>query len=160
MQEEFSPALSDPSLYINREISLLEYNQRLLEEAQNAGNPLLERTKFLCFISSNLDEFFEVRVAGLKQRRQSGGGPSGPDGMSPGEQLAAISSGVRKLVSEKYSTWIEELVPALESNKIFFLGYEELTREEKEYYGAYFEKSVFIRCFYGFNNEPFIIQQI
>jgi polyphosphate kinase len=143
MQEEFSPALSDPSLYINREISLLEYNQRLLEEAQNVGNPLLERTKFLCFISSNLDEFFEVRVAGLKQRRQSGGGPPGPDGMSPGEQLAAISSRVRRLVSEKYSTWIEELVPALESNKIFFLGYEELTREEKEYYGAYFEKSVF-----------------
>jgi polyphosphate kinase len=143
MQKEIPPVLSDPSLYNNRELSLLEYNQRLLEEAQDASNPLLERLKFLCFISSNLDEFFEVRVAGLKQRLQSFGSPPGPDGMSPREELAAISSRVRRLVQDKYQIWIEELVPALESNRIFFLGYEELTGEEKQYYTKYFEKSVF-----------------
>jgi len=143
MQEQIPPVLSDPSLYTNRELSLLEYNQRLLEEAQDASNPLLERVKFICFISSNLDEFFEVRVAGLKQRLQSYGSPPGPDGMSPREQLAAISRRVRKLVQDKYQIWMEELVPALETNKIFFLGYDELTNAEKQYYTKYFEKSVF-----------------
>jgi polyphosphate kinase len=143
MQEEISPVLSDPSLYNNRELSLLEYNQRVLEEAQDASNPLLERLKFLCFVASNLDEFFEVRVAGLKQQRQSTDSPPGPDGMSPREQLAAISSRVRRMVDDKYRTWIEELVPALERNSIFFLGYEELTDEERQYYTKYFEQSVF-----------------
>src|SRR6516162_9015730 len=143
MQEQIPPVLSDPSLYTNRELSLLEYNQRLLEEAQDASNPLLERVKFICFISSNLDEFFEVRVAGLKQRLQSYASPPGPDGMTPREQLAAISSRVRRLVQDKYQIWIEELVPALERNRIFFLGYDELTSEEKQYYTKDFEKSVF-----------------
>ena len=108
MQEQIPPALSDPSLYNNRELSLLEYNQRLLEEAQDATNPLLVRVKFICFISSNLDDFFEVRVAGLKQRLQSYASPPGPDGMSPREQLAAISSRVRRLVQDKYQNWNEE----------------------------------------------------
>jgi polyphosphate kinase len=142
MQEQTPPVLSGPSLYNNRELNLLEYNQRLLEEAQDASNPLLERVKFLCFISSNLDEFFEVRVAGLKQL-QSFGSPPGPDGMSPREQLAAISCRVRRLVQDKYQIWNEELVPALEKNKIFFLDYDELTKEEKQYHTKYFEKSVF-----------------
>jgi polyphosphate kinase len=143
MQEEISPLLSDPSLYNNRELNLLEYNQRVLEEAQDASNPLLERVKFLCFVASNLDEFFEVRVAGLKQQRQSTFSSPGPDGMSPREQLAAISSRVRRIVDDKYRTWIEELVPALEKNNIFFLGFDELTGEEKQYYTRYFEQSVF-----------------
>src|SRR6516225_1593100 len=143
MQEQIPPVLSDPSLYNNRELSLLEYNQRLLEEAQDASNPLLERVKFICFISSNLDEFFEVRVAGLKQRLQSYESPPGPDGMSPREQLAAISCRVRRLVQDKYQIWNEELVPALEKNQIFFLPYDELTKEEKQYYTKYFEKSVY-----------------
>jgi len=143
MQQEISPVLCDPSLYNNRELSLLEYNQRILEEAQDATNPLLERVKYLCFVASNLDEFFEVRVAGLRQQRLSDAGPPGPDGMSPREQLAAISSRVRKMVEDKYRIWIEELVPALVKNNIYFLGYDELTGEEKQYYTRYFDKSVF-----------------
>jgi polyphosphate kinase len=135
--------LSDPSVYNNRELSLLEYNQRVLEEAQDPGNPLLERLKFLCFVASNLDVFFEVRVAGLKQQRQSHVSAPGPDGMSPGEQLAAISSRVRTMVDDTYRTWREELVPALEKNNIFFLRCDELTSEEKEYCAKYFEKSVY-----------------
>jgi polyphosphate kinase len=135
--------LSDAAVYTNRELSLLEYNQRVLEEAQDPSNPLLERLKFLCFVASNLDVFFEVRVAGLKQLHQSNVSAAGPDGMSPGEQLAAISLRVRRMVDDTYRTWREELVPALEENNIFFLRCDELTSEEKEYYAKYFEKSVY-----------------
>ena len=143
MGAETSPVLSDPSLYNNRELSLLEFNQRVLEEAQEPNNPLLERLKFLCIVASNLDQFFEVRVAGLKQQRQSNISAPGPDGMSPGEQLAAISARVRQMVDDMYRTWNQELVPALGKNSIFFLRYDELTDEEREYYTQYFEKMVF-----------------
>jgi polyphosphate kinase len=143
MQKETPSLLSDPSLYNNRELSLLEFNQRILEEAQDPSNPILERLRFLCIVASNLDEFFEVRVAGLKQQRQSNVSAPGPDGMSPGEQLAAISSRVRKMVDDKYRTWCEDLLPALEKNNVFFLRHDELTNEEKRYYARYFEKSVY-----------------
>src|SRR3981081_143186 len=143
MEQETSSVLSEPSLYNNRELSLLEFNQRVLEEAQDLSTPLLERLKFLCIVASNLDEFFEVRVAGLKQQRQSNSSAPGPDGMSPGEQLAAISSRVRRMVDEQYRIWKQELVPALEGNHIFFLGCDELKNEEKQYYTKYFEKSVY-----------------
>src|SRR3984893_4259601 len=125
MEQETSSVLSEPSLYNNRELSLLEFNQRVLEEAQDLSTPLLERLKFLCIVASNLDEFFEVRVAGLKQQRQSNISAPGPDGMSPGEQLAAIAARVRKMVDVEYRVWSEELVPALEKNNIFFLRHDE-----------------------------------
>src|SRR3984893_18336469 len=143
MEEETSVVLSDPTLYSNRELSLLEFNERILEEAQDPSNPVLERLKFLCILASNLDEFFEVRVAGLKQQRQSNVSAPGPDAMSPGEQLAAISSRVRKMVDEMYRTWSEQLVPGLEKNNIFFLRHDELTNAEKQYYAKYYEKSVY-----------------
>src|ERR1700726_82125 len=143
MEEETSVVLSDPTLYSNRELSLLEFNERILEEAQDPSNPVLERLRFLCILASNLDEFFEVRVAGLKQQRQSNVSAPGPDAMSPGEQLAAISSRVRKMVDDKYRTWSEQLVPGLEQNNIFFLRHEELTNAEKQYYAQYYEKSVY-----------------
>jgi polyphosphate kinase len=143
MEEETPAVLSDPSLFNNRELSLLEFNERVLAEAQDPTNPILERLRFLCIVASNLDEFFEVRVAGLKQQRQSNVSAPGPDGMSPGEQLAAISARVRKMVDEEYRVWSEELVPALEKNNIFFLRHDELTNAEKQYYAKYFEKSVY-----------------
>jgi polyphosphate kinase len=143
MDEQIPAVLSDPSLYNNRELSLLEFNERILEEAQDPSNPILERLRFLCIVASNLDEFFEVRVAGLKQQRQSNVSAPGPDAMSPGEQLAAISSRVRKMVDDKYRTWSEQLVPGLEQNNIFFLRHEELTNAEKQYYAQYYEKSVY-----------------
>jgi polyphosphate kinase len=143
MDEQIPAVLSDPSLYNNRELSLLEFNERILEEAQDPSNPILERLRFLCIVASNLDEFFEVRVAGLKQQHQSNVSAPGPDAMSPGEQLAAISSRVRKMVDDKYRTWSEQLVPGLEQNNIFFLRHEELTNAEKQYYAQYYEKSVY-----------------
>src|SRR5713101_5436806 len=92
--------LDDPSLYINRELSWLEFNRRVLEEAQDSGVPLLERLKFLGIFSSNLDEFFMVRVGGLQQKVQAGiAYGSGADRMPPKEQLAQISQTVRGLVT-------------------------------------------------------------
>src|SRR3984893_12558881 len=143
MDKERPEPFADPSLYINRELSWLEFNQRVLEEGQDPNNPLLERLKFLCIVASNLDEFFEVRVAGLKQQRLSNISAPGPDGLSPSEQLAAVSVRVRKVVDDQYRLWNEELVTNLERNNIFFLRYEELTDEEKQYYTEYFEKSVY-----------------
>ena len=143
MHEQTASVLSDPSLYNNRELSLLEYDQRVLEEAYDSSNPLLERLRFLCIVASNLDDFFEVRVAGLKQQRQGNIGGYGPDGMSPGEQLTAISVRVRRMFDDMYRLWNDELAPALKENEIMFLRYDELTREEKRYYTTYFEKSVY-----------------
>src|SRR6478672_12490956 len=98
-----APALDDPSLYINRELSWLEFNRRVLEEATDPTVPLLERLKFLAIFGSNLDEFFMVRVGGLQQKIQAGiirG--SGADRIAPREQLERIEVNVRKLVAEQY----------------------------------------------------------
>jgi polyphosphate kinase len=143
MEATKPPELDNPAWFANRELSWLEFNQRVLEEAQDPNNPLLERVKFLSIVSSNLDEFFEVRVAGLKQQHQGKVSETGPDGMSPNEQLTAISHRVRKMVDDQYRLWNETLVPALEEQNIFFLGWEELTDDEKTYYTDYFEKSVY-----------------
>jgi len=143
MDANASSPFDEPALYVNRELSWLEFNERVLEEAKDARNPLLERLKFLCIVASNLDEFFEIRVAGLKQQRQSNVNAPGPDAMSPSEQLAAISARVRRMVDDQYRLWNEELVPLLEQNHVFFLPYDELTQEEKQYYTKYFAKSVY-----------------
>src|SRR3984893_5283145 len=119
MEKNSCGPLADPSLYINRELSWLEFNERVLEEVQDSRNPLLERVKFLCIVASNLDEFFEIRVAGLKQQRESKVSQAGPDGMSPNEQLVAISQRVRKMVDDQYRLWNETLVPGLEAQNIF-----------------------------------------
>jgi polyphosphate kinase len=143
MEASKAPTLNGPALYTNREMSWLEFNQRVLEEAQDPANPLLERVKFLCIVSSNLDEFFEIRVAGLRQQRESKVSQAGPDGMSPTEQLVAISQRVRRMVDDQYRLWNETLVPGLEAQNIFFLPYEDLSDDEKKYYADYFEKSVY-----------------
>ena len=143
MEASKVPTFNDPALYANRELSWLEFNQRVLEEAQDPANPLLERVKFLCIVSSNLDEFFEIRVAGLRQQRDSKVSTAGPDGMGANELLVAISQRVRKMVDDQYRLWNEQLVPGLEEQHIFFLPYEDLSDGEKAYYTDYFEKSVY-----------------
>jgi polyphosphate kinase len=143
MEASKAPTFNDPALYTNRELSWLEFNQRVLEEAQDPANPLLDRVKFLCIVSSNLDEFFEIRVAGLRQQRDSKVSAAGPDGMGPNEQLVAISQRVRKMVDDQYGLWNDILVPGLEEQHIFFLSYDDLSDDEKTYYTDYFEKSVY-----------------
>jgi polyphosphate kinase len=120
--------LDDPSLYINRELSWLQFNRRVLEEAQDPTVPLLERLKFLAIFSSNLDEFFMVRVGGLQQKVQAGlTHGSGGDKMTPQEQLARISETVHGLVAEKYRCLKEELLPALREKGIVFRSLKELS---------------------------------
>src|SRR5437588_2097705 len=98
-----APALDDPALYLNRELSWLEFNRRVLEEAQDAQVPLLERLKFLAIFSSNLDEFFMVRVGGMQQKVQAGiVRGSGADRLTPTEQLERIRQAVRQMVAEQY----------------------------------------------------------
>ena len=94
--------LDNPEYYINRELSLLQFNSRVLEQARNPESPLLERLKFLCISSSNLDEFFEVRVARLKEFSKHGITTSGPDGLSPNEALRQINEEAHKLVELQY----------------------------------------------------------
>lgn len=116
-----APNLTQPDLYINRELSLLEFNQRVLAQARDPDTPLLERLKFLCIASTNLDEFFEIRVAGVKQRIESGSVQAGPDNYSPTEVMNSISTRAHQLVDEQYYVLNEELIPALEAEQIRFL---------------------------------------
>src|SRR5437867_12163582 len=98
-----SERFSDPKNFINRELSWLEFNRRVLEEAQDSTQPLIERVKFLTIFRSNLDEFFEIRVVGIKQQIESETSGVGPDGLSPSETLNSIQWVVRELVAAEYS---------------------------------------------------------
>ena len=108
-----SPDLKAPQHYINRELSFLEFNQRVLDQALDTSVPLLERLKFLCISCSNLDEFFEIRVSGLKQLQELGSGQLAADGLSIPEQLAAIHVRATRLVADQYHCLNEQLLPAL-----------------------------------------------
>jgi len=133
----------DPRYYINRELAWLEFNQRVLDQALDESNPLLERLKFLCIVSSNLDEFFEVRYAGLKQQKQLHASEVGPDGLSASEQLAAISRRTRKMVDDQYRCWREAIRPQLEANRIRFHLYPAVPDEEKAHFEDFFQKHVY-----------------
>ena len=109
-------ALDDPALYINRELSWLEFNRRVIDEARDPQVPLLERLKFLAIFGSNLDEFFMVRVGGLQQKVQVGiAVGSGADRMAPREQLERISQLCHQLTAEQYAILLQEVLPALET---------------------------------------------
>src|SRR5881227_1196124 len=113
-------ALDDPSLYINRELSWLEFNRRVLEEAQDPRVPLLERLKFLAIFGSNLDEFFMVRVGGLQQKVQANiAYGSGADRTPAKEQLRQIGELVREMTADTYRCFQQDLLPALEKEGIY-----------------------------------------
>jgi polyphosphate kinase len=133
----------DPAFYINRELSWLEFNQRVLDQAIDESNPLLERLKFLCIVSSNLDEFFEVRVAGLKQQRQTRTHEAGPDGISASESLGRISTRVRRLVDDQYRCWREQLQPQLDKQRIRFHQYPNVPARERAHFEDFFKKKVY-----------------
>jgi polyphosphate kinase len=137
-----APDLKAPQHYINRELSFLEFNQRVLDEAFNEAVPLLERLKFLCISCSNLDEFFEIRVAGLKQLQDLGGGQLAADGMSIPEQLAAIHERASRLVIDQYRCLNELLLPKLAAEGIPLLGRSEWTAAATEWLEQYFEHDI------------------
>src|SRR5947208_11716423 len=100
----------EPSHFVNRELSWLEFNQRVLDEALDPKNPLLERVKFFCITSSNLDEFFEVRVAGLKQQIESDVVERSIDGLTATEAYRAVNRRVRRMVEQQYDCWQRQLL--------------------------------------------------
>src|SRR5688572_9975582 len=112
----------EPSLFINRELSLLAFNRRVLEQARDLSTPLLERLKFLCISSTNLDEFFEIRVARLQEEVATGSVQAGVDNRAPRETLRRISEEAHQLVGLQYRVLNDELIPALEREHIRFVG--------------------------------------
>src|SRR3989440_1670165 len=134
---------SDPANFINRELSWLEFNRRVLEEAQDPTQPLIERVKFMTIFSNNLDEFFEIRVAGIKQQIQSETSDVGPDGMSPTETFNAIQRLVHELVATQYDFWNKELMPALAKNGIRLHDVAQLTGKRAAWAKRYFQEEVF-----------------
>ena len=143
MPPESSSADAKPLVrYFNRELSWLEFNQRVLDEAKNPAVPLLERVKFFCITCSNLDEFFEVRVAGIKQQVEDGVLISTPDGMSPTETLHAINDRARRLVDDAYSCWRNELTPRLATNGIRFLKPPQWSPADVAWLNSYYREKV------------------
>ncbi len=132
----------DTAHFFNRELSWLEFNQRVLDEAMDATNPLLERLKFFTIASSNLDEFFEVRVAGLKQQIESGASARSVDGLTHAEIFEAITRRVRKMVADKYACWHEQLQPALAKNKIRLLEFSELKKDDLAWLDKFYHDQV------------------
>jgi polyphosphate kinase len=126
----------------NRELSWLEFNRRVLEEAQDLSVPLLERVKFLAIVSSNLDEFFMVRVAGLKRQILAGDAQAGPDGLTPAETLAKVAEQARQLSDDQHRCFLEQLQPLLAAEGIRLVGPKELTAEQEAFLDEYFRRTL------------------
>ncbi len=134
--------LNAPEWFINRELSLLEFNARLLELARDATVPLLERLRFLCISSTNLDEFFEIRVAGLRQLAEAGAAQASADLTSPAETLNRIRNRSREIIDEQYRIFNHELTPALEAEQIRFLRRGDWTEAQGAWLQSYFQNEL------------------
>jgi polyphosphate kinase len=135
-------SVDNPAHYINREISWLQFNRRVLEEAQDENNPLLERLKFLSISASNLDEFFEVRIAGLVQQIEDGYSEAGPDGLTILDQRDLVSEEVHNFVADQYLCWNEQLRPQLAEQGIRVLGLHELDDTARSFVRDYCEREL------------------
>ena len=129
--------------FTNRELSWLEFNRRVLEEAQNPTQPLIERVKFLTIVSSNLDEFFEIRVAGIKQQIESETSDVGPDGLSPTETFNAIQRIAHEMVATQCALWKDDLALALAKNGIRVHDVEKLSAKRAAWAQRFFREEVF-----------------
>src|SRR5580700_8144449 len=135
-------ALDDPRFYLNRHLEWLEFNRRVLEEARDIGNPLLERVKFLAITANNLDEFVEVRVASFLQRIEHGSREIGPDGLTAEEELRKVSAAMQVMVRDQYRCWNEELLPALAKVGIRVLPANELEGKAAQAAKTFFDRRV------------------
>lgn len=135
--------LNSPELFVNRELSLLEFQRRVLEEAKSETNPLLERVKFLSIVGSNLEEFFMVRVGSLRMQRDTGVTELSPDGMTPARQLAEIRKVAQRLMEETETYLLNQLIPDLKNAGIHILRYSELSIKQKENVNAYFDEVIY-----------------
>ena len=135
--------LDNPELYVNRELSLLEFQKRVLEEAQDETVPLLERIKFLSIVGSNLEEFFMVRVAGLKRQVEKGVLECGPDGVTPAAQLAAVRERVASLFQAAHECWQRQILPSLGRAGIQVADYPELSSTQRSALNKFFHQTIF-----------------
>jgi polyphosphate kinase len=135
-------SLEDPRYFLNRHLSWLQFNRRVLEEAADSRNPLLERVKFLAITASNLDEFVEVRVAGLLQQAEQSRGEIGPDGLTPAQLLPQLAEQLQKFVQDQYTCWREELVPALAAESVRVRKIDELDAEAKKVVEKFYSEQV------------------
>jgi polyphosphate kinase len=138
-----APALHDPSLYTNRELSWLEFNQRVLDQAIADHHPLLERVKFLAIVGSNLDEFFMVRVATLRKHQRAGLEQVSPDGLTVSQQLAAIRERAAQMMRDQAACWQDLLRPALADAGVTFLDEDQYTDRVRRHLASYFKTDVF-----------------
>jgi polyphosphate kinase len=143
IQPQPTNELESPELYLNRELSLLEFNRRVFEEAKDVRHPLLERVKFISIFETNTDEFFMIRLAGLKDQVASRNLVHSPDGLTPQQQLKAVHRTLRPLQQEVRDYWQVEIVPLLAKEDILILDYEQLDDEQKKAMRAYFEYEIF-----------------
>src|SRR4029453_17982216 len=130
-------------LYINRELSLLEFHARVLDEALDPSNPLLERLKFLAIFSSNLDEFFMIRVSGLKEGVELGLTHVSADGLTPEEQLEKIRQRLLPLIDLQNKVFLEEILPELDREGIRLIGHDSLTHHQRGHLRTYFVEKIF-----------------
>ena len=135
-------APGDPRLFINRHLAWLDFNRRVLEEAFDSSNPLLERVKFLAITASNLDEFVEVRIAGLLQQVEQGQQEGGPDGLSPENALVLIFANLHQFVEEQYRCWQKALLPGLAKEDIRVLGMKDLSPRALEAVEQFYARDV------------------
>ncbi|WP_129726962.1 RNA degradosome polyphosphate kinase [Ectobacillus funiculus] len=144
MMKTDSVNLHDTAYYNNRELSWLAFNERVLQEALDERNPLLERLKYISIFSSNLDEFFMVRVAGLQDQVKAGfNQPENKAGLTPKQQLKKISMRAHELVDLQYDTYLHVLQPALEEAGVAFLAFSDLTPEQRTFIEEYFDEQIF-----------------
>jgi len=136
------PNLKAPELYLNRELAQLEFNFRVLAQAQDPAMPLLERMRFMCIANSNLDEFFEVLVAILRQHVAFGDAVPGPDGVPPSELLTRIRARALELVREQYTLWSDGLLPELDREGIRFIERKRWTVKQRRWLQGYFQNEV------------------
>src|SRR5579862_9059082 len=134
--------LDDPRYYLNRHVQWLDFNRRVLEEARDPGNPLLERVKFLAITANNLDEFVEVRVSSFLQRIEHGSREIGPDGLTAEQELDKVSKAMQVFVGDQYRVWNDELLPALAKHSIRVLSTNELDSKAAHAAKVFYDRRV------------------
>lgn len=129
--------------YINREVSWLDFNYRVLEEAQDESSRVMDRLKFLAITASNLDEFFMVRMAGILDQIEVGYEKKDPAGLSPKEQITLLSNMCHDMVHKKYTCLNKSLLPEMKKHGVEILSYDDVAKDQKKYINDFFEEVVF-----------------
>jgi polyphosphate kinase len=143
MDKELLQKYFEPNNFFNRDLSWIEFNRRVLEEAINPELPVLERVKFISIFFSNLDEYYMIRVAGIKEQIAAKIIEPTIDGLTPHDEIKAIEAEVQPMIKLIYDYWHNDIIPQLRENNIHFLDYNDLSDREKKYLTDYFNKEIY-----------------